>query len=509
MNEKAEKSDLKKVAIKSLLWKFFEKTGVQVVQLVISVVLARLLMPEDYGVFAMIMVFIAIAQVFIHNGLPYALIRKVNSDELDANSVFYCNLAIAVVLYMILFFTSPYISSFYGMPELTLMLRILSLTLIVGCYSSMQNVMLAKNFLFKRMFISSFSSVIITGIIGIVMAIYGFGVWAIIFQNLSSVVVLSIVMSFTIRWRPKLQFSFKRLKILYSFGWKMLAAAFVDTLYNNGYSLLIGKKYSEEQLAYWNRGQTFPSFLGEGINSAITSVMFPLYSRCQDNKAELKAILRRSTKLSAYLVFPMMMGLAVCAEPFVRILLGEKWLPCVPFLQGWCLCYAFMPLQATALQVYNALGRGSIFLGLETVKKLIGIGVLCATLPFGLPYMMLGRMLVSVLFLIINFFPNKKILGYSYKEQISDLLPTFLITCLMGAIIYPIIFIPIHYFLQLILQVFVGVAVYFAASLLFRQESFFYCFALVKKVFLSVRKKGKKEDNGEEAKADESESDGP
>lgn len=482
-----ENENLKSTTIKSLIWKFFERIGAQVIQFVISVILARILMPEEYGTIALITVFVTIANVFIQNGLPSALVRKVNADDLDESSVFYCNLFISVVLYLILFFTAPLIADFYEMPVLTSILRVLSITIIIGSYNSMQNAILAKKMLFKRLFISSFSSVLLSGIIGIVMALSDFGVWAIVAQQISSVAITSIVMTFTVKWRPKLKFSFKRLKSLYSFGWKLLASGLLETIYNNIYSLIIGKKYSEADLAYWNKGQSFPSLLVDNINGSVNSVMYPVYSKNQDDKVALKAMVRRSIKLSAYFVFPMMIGLAVCAESVIRLLLGENWLFCVPYLQGWCVCYMFMPVHTANLQVYNALGRSDVYLVLEIIKKVLGIAVLIATIPFGLGWMMIGKIGVSILSSIINAFPNIKILKYSVFEQVKDLLPIILTTALMGGIVYCVSLIKIHYVIVMLIQIVVGIAVYIIISALTKQESWLYCWNYVKIIVRKIK----------------------
>ena len=477
-----ETEQLKNKTIKSLFWKLFERFGAQIIQFVISIILARLLVPEDYGAIALITVFINISNIFVQSGFSTALIRKLDADELDYSSVFWCGLFIAIILYIILFSTAPYIAEFYKLPILKNVLRVLSLSIIVGTYNSMQNTILAKKLMFKKLFISSFSSVLVSGMIGIGCAYAGLGIWALAIQQLSSIIITTIVMLFTVKWHPKFIFSFKRLKVLFSFGWKLLVSGLLEGVYNNIYSLIIGRKYTANDLAYWNRGEQFPGLIVNNVNGSIASVMYPVFSIKQNNIYELKQLVRRAMAISAYLVFPMMVGLAVVAEPLVKLLLTEKWLSCVPFLQAWCIIYAFMPIHVTNLQVYNALGRSDIFLGLEVFKKIVGVIVLIVTIPFGLEWMIFARILTSVLFTFINALPNTKVLHYSMLEQLKDLIPTILLSTVMGVIVYFTGLIPLHYVAVLVIQIIMGIIIYILCSALFKIKPYLYCKDMLIKV---------------------------
>ena len=481
--------NLKSKTMSSLAWKMFEKSGAQIVQFVLSLVLARLLMPEDYGAIALLTIFIAIANVFIQGGFSNALIRKQDSDDLDYSSVFYTNLLISIVLYIVLFFTAPLIAEFYELPILKNVLRVMSLTIIIGTYTSMQNVILAKKMMFKRLFLSSFGAIIASGIVGVTIAYLGYGIWALVAQQVTYTVMTAIIMTFTVKWRPKLMFSFERLKSLFKFGWKLLLSSLLDVGYSNIYSLVIGKQYSPADLAYWNRGKQFPALIVDNINGSIGAVMYPVYATLQDDLPKLKSAVRRSIKTSAYLVFPLMAGLAVCAEPVVQLLLGDKWIFCVPFLQGWCFAYALMPIHTSNLQVYNALGRSDIFLILEIVKKVVGISFLFATLYFGLEWMMLGVMLSGISSGIINAAPNIKILKYSVKEQIFDLLPAAILSVFMGAVVFGVSYIPINYIGLLVIQVIVGMIIYTGLSWIFKIEAFNYLRSIIKDILSSIKGK--------------------
>ena len=476
--------NLQSKALSSLIWKLFERAGAKIIAFIVSIVLARLLSPDDYGAIALITIFTAVAQVFIQGGFTQALIQKKDTDDLDYSSVFYCSLSISIILYLLIYFIiAPCVAVFYKMPILTDVLRVLSLTIVIGTYNSMQNTLLAKKLLFKKLFWSSFGSIIFAGILGVVFAYAGFGVWALVAQQLSAVIMTSIIMTFTIKWRPKLLFSLARLKVLFGFGWKLLCSGLIEEIYQNVYSLIIGKKYSSANLAYWNRGKQFPMIIVDNINSSINAVMYPVMSGVQEERDKLKAIVRRSIKMSAYLLFPSMMGLAICAEPVVSILLTDKWLECVPYLQGWCFCYAWYPIHTVNLQVYKAMGRSDIFLKLEIVKKIVGITVLCITLPFGIWTMMCGMFGTTILNCIINSFPNSKLLKYGYLAQIKDLFPSILLTCGMGVCVWAISLIGLSTILTLILQVITGVGVYLIGSLIFKVEAFTYIMGMLKGKF--------------------------
>lgn len=474
-------NNIQSQALSSLAWKMFERTGAQIIQFVVSIILARILMPEDYGAIALITVFTALATVFIQSGFPTALIQKKDADDLDYSTVFYTSLVISVVFYLLIYFIiAPWAAAFYDMPILTNVLRVLSLNLIIGTYNSMQNTLLSKKLLFKKLFYSSFGAIIIAGIVGVACAYAGMGVWALVAQQLTSVIVTSIIMTFTVRWRPKLIFSFVRLKGLFGFGWKLLCSGLLDTLYSNIYSLIIGRVYSSADLAYWDRGKQFPALIIDNINGSISSVMYPVMAKEQDDRAKLRAIVCRSINTSAYIIFPMMMGLAICAEPVVEIVLTEKWLFCVPYLQGWCFVYAWYPIHTVNLQVYKAMGRSDIFLKLEIVKKILGISVLVITLPYGLWVMMCGKFATALIGGLMNAFPNSRLLGYGYLSQIKDLAPAILLSCIMGVCVWLVTLLQFPTVVTLVVQVLLGAIIYFGVSATFRLSAFVYILDMLK-----------------------------
>lgn len=460
--------------ISSLIWKLMERGGAQIIQFTVQIVLARLLLPEDFGLIAIVTVFTILANVFVQSGFNTALIQSKKANAIDFSSVFYLSIFVAGLLYMLLYIFSPFIAEFYNIPELTLILRVLSFTLFFGAFNSIQNAVIARNMMYKMLFFSSLGAITVSGTIGIVMAYIGFGVWALVTQQLINQFLITIILWFTVKWRPKLLFSPKRLKGLFSFGWKLLVSSLIDSLYSNVRGLLIGKIYNPSQLGFYNRGQQFPSIIVSNIDSSIQSVMFTALSTHQDNRARVKDMVRRSIVTSSFIVLPLMVGLAAVAKPLVEILLTEKWLPAVPFLQILCFSYALWPIHTSNLQAINALGRSDIFLRLEIIKKIIGLVILLISIPFGIYVMVFGEVLVGIISTFINAYPNFKLLNYSYKEQWKDILPSLIISIVMGTIIYSFQWIGMNAGLTIIIQVVVGVLIYISLAYIFKLECFKY-----------------------------------
>lgn len=472
----------KKIIISSLMWKFLERGGVQGVQFVLSIILARLVSPSDYGIVAILLVFIQIANVFIQSGFNTALIQKKNSDDVDFSSIFYLSLVIAAILYVILYFTSPFISIFYKQEDLTIFLRIISLTLFFGAVNSVQNAYVSKTMQFKRYFVSSMGAVTGSGILGIVFAYKGFGVWALVIQQISKDVLTCFILWFTVKWRPKFVFSFERVKSLFGFGWKLLCSGILDTIFRNIYNLIVGRIYNSEILGVFNRGHQFPQVIATNLDGSIQSVMLPAISNKNDNIEEVKRMTRRSISMSAYLLMPCMFGMAAVAESLVKLLLTDKWLPCVPFLQLACFSYAIYPIHTANLTGINALGRSDIFLKLEIIKKTITVINILVTLPFGIYAMAIGQVVAAVISSFINAFPNKKLMNYSYFEQLKDLLPSFIVSIFMAACVWSLKFISLPSSILLLLQISLGFILYIIFSKVFKLETFYYLINTVKGV---------------------------
>lgn len=482
---------LKKTVISSLVWKFLERLGTQGIQFVVSIILARLLLPSDYGIITMIMVFTAIANSFIQSGFSTSLIQKKNSDELDFSSVFYTSFVIAIVCYIILFLASPLIADFYQMPQIKVILRVLALTLFFGAFNSVQNAKLSKDMKFKTLFFSSLGAIIVSGTTGITMAYLGFGAWALVGQQLANIIASTIILWFTSGWRPKIMFSLTRVKGLFSYGWKIMCSSLIDTFYQNLYNLVIGKFYNSATLGNYNKGEQFPKLIAVNIDGAIGSVMLPAYAREQERKDKVKKMVRRAIVTSSLILFPLMLGLAAIAEPLVKILLTDKWLGCVPFMQILCVVYALYPINTANLQAIKALGKSDYFLKLEIIKKILGITVLIITVPHGVYTMAIGQVIVTIISTMINAFPNRKLLNYNYFEQVKDILPNLLIAILMFIVVYPIKYLIDNTILLLTIQIIVGAIIYIALMNIFKVEAFNYLFDIIEKRF----KKNKEVEN--------------
>jgi O-antigen/teichoic acid export membrane protein len=456
------------------MWKFLERGGVQGLQFVISIILARLLLPEDYGILALVVIFITIANVFIQSGLNTALIQKKTVDQVDYSSVFFLSLGIATSLYVLLYFVAPFIARFYDNQSLVSVLRVLALTLFPGAFNSIQNAIVSRTMQFKRLFYSSIGAGIISGVVGISLAYMGYGIWALVFQQLINQVCITLILWFTVKWRPTLQFSLERVKVLFSFGWKLLVSSLIDTTYRDLRSLIIGKVYTPAMLGYYNRGEQFPKLVISNINGSIQSVMLPALAAHQDYADRVKSMMRRSIVTSSFIVFPMMVGLAVVAEPLVILLLTEKWLPSVPFLQIFCASFALWPIHTANLQAINAMGRSDIFLKLEIIKKVLGLAILAASLPFGVYFLALSQIVSGIISSFINAYPNKELLNYGYGEQVKDILPSLGLSLFMGVAVYMILYLGLSPLLTMGIQILVGIIIYVGIAYLFKLECFTY-----------------------------------
>lgn len=464
----------KRTAGRSFLFKFAESIGTQGIAFLVGIVLARLLDPADFGVLAILMVFINLSRVFVQSGLNTALIQKLEVDETDLSSVFYLSLGISGVCYALLYFCAPPIAAYYAQPQLTALIRVLALTLFPGALNSVQQAVVARKMAFHKLMVGSIVSTLVSGAVGIGMAYGGLGIWALIGQQLSNQVVICIVLLIMLDWRPKLLYSWRKVKGLFSFGWKLLLSSLIETLYNNLRPLIIGKLYTEDQLGVYSRGKQFPEFLMNSVNGSIQSVMLPLFSGEQERREQLKAMMRRTIMVSSYLVFPLMAGLALVARPMVSLLLTDKWLPCVPFVWVFCAEFAFYPVHTSNLQAINAIGRSDVFLRLEIIKKAYGLVILAVSVFCfdSLLVIAAGSVLSTLIATFVNASPNKKLLGYSYLEQLRDLLPSFGMTVVMGLAVWAVGRLPLGNLPLLLLQALTGVCVYAGLSLLLKPEAY-------------------------------------
>lgn len=458
----------------NFLWRFAERVSSQVVQFVVSAVLARLLDPEDFGTIALVLVFTQILQVFVDSGLGAALVQKKDADDIDFSSVFYFNLVWCAIMYAIAFFGAPAVGAFYGNAELIPLTRVLATTILISSIRNVQQSYVSRTLQFKRFFWSTLIGTLVSGVVGVAMALNGYGVWALVAQQILNVAVATIVLWFTVRWRPIWAFSLERLGGLVSYGWKILASSLLDTVYNNIRQLLIGKLYTESDLAFYNRGQQIPNIVVLNVNTSIDSVLLPVMAREQDDTSRIRAMCRRSMTISTYIMAPLMMGIAFCAEPLISLIFTDKWLPCVPYLRIFCITYMFWPLHTTNLNAIRAMGRSDLFLKLEIAKKITGFALLISTMHISVMAMAYTLLVNSVLSQIINSWPNRKLLDYRYSEQLKDILPNIILAVVMGFVVYPVSWLPLPTILTLVIQFFLGAIFYLACSAILKFESYDY-----------------------------------
>lgn len=469
-----------KNVVNNFIWRFAERCGAQAVTLIVSIVLARILTPSDFGIASLVMVFTTIMQVFVDSGLGTALIQKKDADDLDFSSVFYFNFAVCLILYAVMFMAAPLIAGFYNDTSLVSIIRVISLTIIISGVKGIQQSYVSRNMLFKRFFFATLGGTIFSAFLGIGMAYAECGVWSIVAQQLSNTAIDTLILWITVKWRPKKMFSWERLKGLLSYGWKLLVSSLLDTVYNNLRNLIIGKIYTSADLAYYNQGDKFPKVIVTNINASIDSVLLPSMAGEQDHRDRVKSMTRRAIKTSTYIMAPLMMGLMFCAEPVVKLLLTDKWLPCVPYLRIFCFTYMFWPIHTANLNAIKAMGRSDLFLKLEIVKKIMGLTLLLLTMRISVMAMAYSLIVSGVCSQVINSWPNWKLLDYNYFEQLRDILPSIIIALLMGIIVYFVGLLRLPTIIILFVQIIAGAAIYIGASALLKLEEFEYLLGMIK-----------------------------
>lgn len=468
--------------VRSFLFKFLESCGTQGIAFVVSVLLARVLDASDYGVLTLLVMFVSVFQVFVQSGMNTAITQKKEIDETDLSSAFYLSLGIAAGVYALLFALAPLIATLMNHPELRAPLRVFALVLFPNAFTVVQNGIVARRMAFKTLMFSSLCVNVLSGGIGIAMAYGGCGYWALVAQQVSNQTLLAVALLLTLDWRPRLLFSRQRVRALFGFSWKLMVSGLIETVYNNLRNFVIGLKYDTAALGFFNRGKQFPELVMSNVNNSIQSVMLPVLSSRQEDLPGMKAAMRRSILLSSFAVFPLMMGLALAARPLVTLLLTDKWLPCVPFLQVCCVDFAFYPIHTANLQAINARGRSDVFLRLELIKKSYGVVILLiAVFCFDSAFAIAASAAASTLIaFFVNAAPNKRLLGYSYREQLRDLLPALLATLCMGAAVWAVGLLALPAWLLLAAQALTGVGVYTLLTRTFRLEAFGYLAELLR-----------------------------
>lgn len=472
---------LKSKTVKGVVWSSIERFSTQGVQFLIMIIMARLLTPKDYGLIGMLAIFLAVAQSLIDSGFSQALIRKQNRTDVDNSTVFYFNIIVSCSLYLILFITAPFVADFYNQPELTSVMRVVCLGVILNSLAVVQRALLTVRIDFKTQAKASLSAAVISGCIGIVLAYSGFGVWALVVQQLLNLSVNTLLLWIFSKWRPIAVFSWDSFHELFAFGSKMLASGLLDTLYRNIYPIVIGKLFSASSLGHYTRAQQFSEFPSSNITGIIQRVTYPVLCGIQDDMERLTNVYRKFLKLSAFVIFPFMMGLSAVAKPFINISLGSQWEFCGQLLQVICFAMMWYPIHSINLNLLQVKGRSDLFLRLEIIKKILGITVLCITAPFGLIVMCYGQIFNSIVALAINTYYTGKLINVGFIRQMKDLFPTILLSLTMFGTILLVNGLIESNMYRLIIGIMVGIVVYVSGSYIFKFKELQTLFSLIRR----------------------------
>ena len=472
---------LRKKTVRGVMWSSIDRFTTKGISFVFSMLIARMLLPSDYGVIGMLTVFMAVSQCFVDSGFGTALVRKNDRTETDFCTVFYFNIAVACICYALLFLASPYIARFYNLPLLESVTKVWGLNLIISSLAGIQDAQLTIAINFKSRAKISVITTLFTGIVGLWLAYRGHGVWALVFQTLSSNILRTILLWTIVRWIPKLIFSWQSFKELFSFGSKLLASGLLDTVYNNIYPIVIGKFFSASSLGVFSRADSLAQFPSSNLTGVLQSVTFPVLSTIQDDEVRLSNAYRRFLRISAFVIFPLMVGLSAVADPFIRLVLTDKWEGAIYLLQILCFALMWYPIHAINLNLLQVKGRSDYFLKLEVIKKILGVAILCISIPLGLVAMCYGRVFSSVVCLGINTNYTKKIIGYGFLDQVKDLLHILVHSLVMYGIVLAIVHVMPTLWSQLLVGTLAGIAYYIIGAYLMKFDEVNELLLLIKR----------------------------
>ena len=474
---------LKHKTLKGIFWTIGDFITSKVFMLMIQLVLARLLLPEHFGLIGMILIIIAVSQSLVNSGMQNALIRELYPTQKDFSTVFYFNLFISLLLYILIYFIAPFIATFYEESVLTNLLRVLSLVIIINSLSIIQRTILIREIDFKTQTIINFISTLISGVIAIIFAYFDYGVWSLVVQNVVNQTLQTILLTLYNKWFPSAAFSYRSFKHFFGFGWKLLVSGLINTIYLNVYNVIIGRTYSSASLGFYVQGKMLADVSSQSITIAVQKVTYPVLSKIQEDESKLLNSYRNIIKLSAYITFPFMIGLAAVAENFIPFLLGEKWLETIPFFQILCLASMLYPLHAINLNMLQVKGRSDLFLKLEIIKKLFSTSliVIVMYLDLGILYLMWTIFISSIVSFFINSYYSEELLNYSSFKQIKDIAKSIVFSVVMGSIVYllPTILDVVNG-AMLLAQVVIGTILYFSLSLFFKSTELEFLLNIIK-----------------------------
>lgn len=463
------------------MWSSIDRFTTQGIQFVFSILIARLLSPSDYGVVAMLGIFLAVSQTFVDSGFGVALIRKIDRTDTDFSTVFYFNIAVGLFFYAVLWLASPYIAAFYDIPLLEDVTKVVALTLVFSSFSGVQSAKLTIAIDFKTGAKISVTVTLLSGAVGLWMAYRGYGVWALVVQSVSGSLMRTALLWLFVRWMPKLVFSWRSFREMFSFGSKLLTSRLLDTVYNNVYTLVIGRCFSSATLGVYSRADSLAQYPSFNLTSVLQGVTFPVLCSIQNEPERLADIYKRFLRLSAFVVFPLMVGLAAVADPLIRLLLTDRWVGAIYLLQIVCFAMMWYPIHAINLNLLQVKGRSDFFLKLEVIKKIQGVIVLCATIPLGIVAMCYGRIFGSLLSLVWNTYYTRKLIGYGYWAQMRDLLHILVHALVMGVIVWGVVQWTGPLWLQLVAGIVAGAIYYTVGAYLLRFDELRELVSLVRK----------------------------
>lgn len=461
-------AELKKKALKGVIWSGIDKAGVKAVAFIVSIIIARILSPSDYGVIGMILVFITIANIFIDSGMSQALVQRKNRTASDMSTAFFFNIAVAIICYLILFFTAPFIASFYQVAILIPILRILGLNIIISSFATVQRANLLVKLDFRTIAIVNLGGVIVSGFVGIGLAYKGYGVWALVCQQMASTLTSTLIFWIAGKWHPTAGFSKESFKILWNFGSKLLATGLVATIMREIYSVAIGKAYRSAELGYYTRAVQTSDMVAITTNDIINAVTFPILSSLQDDKTRMVEVYSRMLGMTAFFIFPIMTGLAVVASPFISVLLTDKWLPVVPLLQWLCFARMFTPISALNMNILNAIGRSDLFMKLDFSKLPLTILTMVITIPLGVKAIVIGSFINTFVSYFINAYLPGKMFNFGAKAQFKIFWKIILATFIMAFTIWIAINSINTQFMKLVFGILIGLLSYAIAAYFLR-----------------------------------------
>lgn len=482
---------LKDKTINGMVWSFLQKVSGQLISFVISVVLARILTPSDYGVVALAGMFLVLMSIFSDGGLSPALIQKKEVDEDDYNTMFVTQLVFASFLYVVIFFAAPFFSGLFksvDQDQFTSIIRVMALTMPLGALAGVQYSVVTRRLMFKWYFYTNFVALLVSGTVGLYLAFHGYGAWALVGQGIASMITSTIVIYCLLDWHPKFHFSYSRFKPLFQQGLKYMGTSFIGTLTAQFKGYALGLKYSATDLAYYNRGEGIPNLLCNNIDSTIQGVLFPSLTKLQDDYVAVRSALRRAIRISTFILFPMLFGLAAVSDHVVVLVFTEKWSPSIPFMRILCFVLAIGIMCNVNIQALKAIGKIGLILKLEFIKKPIMFVMILGTMMISPLAIAWGMLFFNIFVYFINSYPNKRTIGYHYLQQLKDVVPNCLMALLMAVVVYFIGRLSLNLYVLLTIQIISGISIYVILAIATKNDSLNYIYGYVKNRFFHEKK---------------------